>query len=299
MTGDERLMNREKKRGVLFSLLALSRLGNGLVASAAVLLGLFFAKGSLTLNTVAGMIAYLLLVSAGNADNDLLDLETDRINQPARPLPSGALSTKTAALFAAGTTAAALLLGWLASLEQFALLLAAALLLFLYNRRLKNFPRAGNYTVALLSASPLLWHSWPHPDRAQWAAALVALLLTSLRELIKDFEDRSGDIAAGRRSLPITAGERAAVQTLAMRFSASYGAAIAVPLIASWSLLPAVRYWCALLLLATPLLISALLLAKKALHSPAEEQRTHWSESQKRIKWAMVAGMGALFLATF
>ena len=43
MTGDERLMNREKKRGVLFSLLVLSRLCNGLVASAAVLLGLFFA----------------------------------------------------------------------------------------------------------------------------------------------------------------------------------------------------------------------------------------------------------------
>src|SRR6266436_868772 len=68
----------------------LARLSNAATAGFGVWLGHACVPGPLAWKAAAlGSAAMALLAAAGNMQNDVLDLQADRINQPDRPLPSG------------------------------------------------------------------------------------------------------------------------------------------------------------------------------------------------------------------
>ena len=60
-----------------------------------------------------GALMAAVFNAGNNALNQIYDLEIDRINKPARPLPSGALTVKDAWVFTIVTYAITLLLAWL------------------------------------------------------------------------------------------------------------------------------------------------------------------------------------------
>jgi 4-hydroxybenzoate polyprenyltransferase len=96
--------------------------------------------------------AFLLLASGclycgGMVWNDFFDVEQDRRERPGRPVASGQVSPREAALFGAGLLAAGVLLAWLGGMAQdrptwlsatVALFLVAAI--FLYDGWLKRIP---------------------------------------------------------------------------------------------------------------------------------------------------------------
>ena len=73
------------------------------------------ARGAPTCSSTraSALVMAAVLNAASNALNQIYDLEIDRINKPARPLPSGRLSIREAWIFTWITYAVALVLAWL------------------------------------------------------------------------------------------------------------------------------------------------------------------------------------------
>ncbi|MCD6024539.1 MAG: Digeranylgeranylglyceryl phosphate synthase [Fibrobacteria bacterium] len=267
----------------------LFRPGNALIAAAAVWLGWV----SLRLRPEAwlaawGSLSILLLVAAGNADNDVRDIETDRVNRPHRPLPSGHIRVGAARATAAALYIGAVLLAWIGSPFHGALALAMAVLLWLYNRFLKGKPLSGNLAVSLLCGLavyfvelPLLV-DFPLEAHDSLPAALFAFLATFAREVVKDAEDIAGDRAAGHRTYAVAAGAGAARKL----------AFAVVALILAFLPFPALffgygrAYSLAAIALAGPLVF--LLLRELA------RPDANFTRAQKLLKGLMLAGMVAL-----
>jgi geranylgeranylglycerol-phosphate geranylgeranyltransferase len=171
-------------------------------------LGAWLAGGTATLSVaVLPASATALSLAAGNVWNDLADQAEDRINRPRRPLVSGRLRPATARAGAALLALAGLACAALVGLESLLFVLACQVALAWYARRGKQAGLAGTAVVAALGGLAVgygaLAAAWADPgalpSRAA-APASLATLLHALRELVKDLEDRQGDLAAGRRS---------------------------------------------------------------------------------------------------
>ena len=153
------------------------------------------------------VLAAALITGAGNAWNDLRDLEIDRINRPRRPLPSGRLTPRRAALVAAASAAAGL--GLAIGAGPVPGLIAAGTLagLWLYSVRLKSTVFWGNLLVAALAALAFPFGALAGGALGRaWIPAGFALLFHLGREIVKDVEDVEGDRARGVRTLALAVG---------------------------------------------------------------------------------------------
>ena len=181
---------------------------NGLITALSV------GIGALTADQAPAWPAILLAAlsaasinGAGNAFNDLMDIDIDRINRPLRPLPSGRLSPNAAQrqsllLALAGCTLAF----WLSSWHGLIALVVAVLLAF-YSVSLKNSLLWGNVLVAFVGAIAFPYGALAAGDIGHsWIPALFAFLFHSGREIIKDIEDIAGDQIRGERTLPLSWG---------------------------------------------------------------------------------------------
>ncbi len=179
---------------------------NALIAAAAVWLGwasLYYPPG---VGMAAwGSLSMFLLVAAGNVHNDVLDVATDRINRPERPLASGTVGIRAARVFSVTLYLGAILAAWLAAPLHGLLAALMALLLVAYNRVLKALPIAGNATVAVLCAIAVYFTEFPGVPADTLPALAFAFIATLARELVKDAEDFPGDKAAGLRTLAVVA----------------------------------------------------------------------------------------------
>jgi geranylgeranylglycerol-phosphate geranylgeranyltransferase len=207
----------------------LARGHNAIIAGAAAAIGAY-----LTGRRFEFILAYwvplapVFIAAAGNIHNDLLDLATDRIGHPDRPLVTGRIKVKAATTamtvaYVAGLIAAA-------SISFIALTIAGVVVLglTLYNHRLSRSTFLGNVAVAGMGALPILYGGlcWSGLYDWRWkiaaGAALVAFWLHLARELLKDAVDAEADTPAGRRTLPSVYGTRRTIRlaTLAMIIAA-------------------------------------------------------------------------------
>ena len=203
---------------VLYALFRLARPLNGVIVFISVFLGAFLAKGSIStlINVVIAAIAAFLLSSAGNAFNDFYDVETDRINKPSRPIPSGQVKRRSAlmlavVLFAIGT-GLGLLINWLA----FIVACVVSGLLVFYTIKLRQLSLTGNMVIGLLTGLAFIWGGIAVETRHAVSLravipAVFAFLFTSGREIVKDIQDIRGDKAAGLLSLSVKWGQRKAM----------------------------------------------------------------------------------------
>lgn len=198
----------------LRGLLELTRPVNVIAASVLTGIGAFVAGGvtSHPVEVVAAVVATGLAVGAGNAINDYFDREIDRINQPQRAIPRGAVSPRGALLFSAALFAGAI--GFALVLPRLALAIAGINLLALvaYTELFKGLPGLGNALVAYLVGSSFLFGAAAVGEIGPAAVLfLLAGVATLTREIIKDVEDLEGDREEGLRTLPIAIGERPAL----------------------------------------------------------------------------------------
>ncbi len=233
---------------------------------------------------VWGCVSMALLTFAGNADNDLCDLKTDRVNRPGRPLAAGLLKSSQVRIVAFLLYTLAVVAAWCASPWHGALALFMAVLLLVYNRKLKGLPLIGNLTVALLCALAIYFPEFPSAIRFTLPAFVFAFLATFAREVVKDIEDVEGDRAAKLRTLPLVFGI-SATRKLVFTLVVLLLAMLPMPLIYfgyDW------HYAILSLVLAGPFLIVLLVeLAKSG---------ANYGKCQRYLKWIMLGGMIALWV---
>ncbi len=158
---------------------------------------------------IAGISAALIL-AGGNLFNDAVDIPVDRISHPERPAAAGKLS-KSACLWGAGI----LFSGGIAVslyLPTSALIVAvvAVAALVLYSLVLVRLPLIGNFVIAGLSALAAIFGALASCSvctKTVWMAVIAGLLHLP-REIFKDVQDYDGDLAVGRKTLPILLGKQ-------------------------------------------------------------------------------------------
>jgi len=191
--------------------LLLCRVWNALFASAVCVYSFFIVKNDYEINycdVVFLSLGVLFLVAFANAHNDIADFEIDKINRPKRPLPSGKISVKRAYVFLYASVFFTMLFGILAGMKFAFLFLIVGLLSIAYNRFLKGLPLVGNFTVALLSTTPVVIPiiNFGLPQTELSILVFFAFILNFMREITKDIEDMEGDKSQNLKTFPLLVG---------------------------------------------------------------------------------------------
>ena len=192
--------------------IALTRPGNAILTSIAVIAGAFIAKGPediLNFQTEIAIccVSAMMLVGGGNALNDYNDRESDKKNHPERPIPSGKISAENALTFAQILLGLGLviLIFTLDNKMPFVIALLGVITLIAYENGLKAAGIAGNIAVGLMSGAVFLYAGMAvnDPGPTIWMFGL-AILATITREIVKDIQDLEGD--KDRFTLPAKIG---------------------------------------------------------------------------------------------
>lgn len=225
--------------------LVLLRVPNALIAAVGVVVGAWWARPGSAFDARVGLAALAAFAVAGavNAFNDIFDVDIDRRAHPERPLPSGAMGTRAAAMLACAATAAALLIARRLDAASQGLVLGALVVGYAYSPALKAHGLLGNLSVAVVGSFPFLVGADAVGDAADALVLFaVAVPLHLAREIVKDIADTTGD-EGRRRTLPIVGGTALsrAVATAAVVLHAGLASFLFAP--AGWrllALLPAV-----------------------------------------------------------
>lgn len=195
------------------SYVALVRAHNCLMAAVSVWVGQYLTPAAAARPPdSAAMLTAFFICGFGNILNDILDIDTDRINHPHRPLPSGQIGLRAARLSAAvflflagcamiGLNNAGRIIG-----------VVAVILLILYDFHLKHIAYLGNLTIAVLAGLTFILGGVRDGFGTATALpgplipAVFAFLMHFGREIIKDIQDVSGDRASGSHTAPVQYG---------------------------------------------------------------------------------------------
>ena len=168
------------------------------------------ANISISPDIVLSGLAIGFFIGAGNAINDFYDFETDCLNHPKRPLPSGLISKKTALLiswilFGCGFFTVFMMSNFYL---PFGIALFAFAVLIAYSRWWKKTVLIGNFAVSALLGLAFVFTGASIGDIAPTLPpAFLAFGLTIIREIVKDLQDYDGDISAKMKTLPIVMGK--------------------------------------------------------------------------------------------
>lgn len=263
----------------------LARPLNAAMASFSALLGMLVVMGpdladiDLLFPVVLGMLTPFFVTAGGNALNDYMDHQVDRLAHPGRPLPSGRLTEGQVLWFAMGCFIVGIVLAALiVTVSDIGLLpllvavLAVASLLG-YEIAFKYRGLVGNITVAYLSALTFVFGASVvgEPDHEAWATILILFTLAVFasvgREVTKDIEDMEADRGA-RVTLPMTAGVGLAAGAACIFIMA----AVAMSPFPFWPLETMGWSYLAVVMVSNVVFLYSLILLRK---EPREAQRFH------------------------
>ena len=200
----------------------LMRMKNILLASVATPVGALLALGDLTSikeypEVLFATTSVLFFMGAGNAMNDLRDIEIDRVAHPNRPLAREALSEKEAkrltislALLSLSSLVACCLMMDDERLYTLSIYGIVALLMLSYDSflELKNKGLVGNVSISLLVAAVTLYGASSVGELTNpliWYVSGVVFFVNLAREIIKDCQDLDAD-SETRVTLPMKIG---------------------------------------------------------------------------------------------
>ena len=200
----------------------LMRMKNILLASIATPVGALLALGDFSSITeypevIFATTSVLFFMGAGNAMNDLRDIEIDRIAHPNRPLARDALSEKEAkrltislALLSLGSLVACSLMMDDERTYTLSIYGIVALLMLSYDSflELKNKGLIGNISISLLVAAVTLYGASSVGELTNpliWHVSGVVFFVNLAREIVKDCQDLDAD-SETRVTLPMKIG---------------------------------------------------------------------------------------------
>ena len=251
----------------------------------------------------------VLITASGYVINDLQDEELDSINRPGtnpiKELGREQVYWYYAAMLLVGFLVSQLLAFRLGERHLLWIYPVAISILGLYSAYLKKLPLLGNVLVALYCAGvpgiillaernglSQLFTAAPRLARDSLFICLLfmvfALLATLLRELVKDLEDYRGDLAVGRKTIPVLWGIPFG-RSVAVALSVVVAAAIAAPFFTGWAVINRPS-----LLITSGLLVTALLFIAAQIIRAREQRDYHRISTE--LKVVLFAGLLLLVL---
>ncbi|MEM2062921.1 MAG: UbiA family prenyltransferase [Candidatus Nitrosocaldus sp.] len=188
--------------------------------------GYIFAGGfSIYESLLPAFASTCFSLMAANALNQCTDADTDAINKPDRPIPSGMISLREGYSIVAMLYAITLALGALVSMEFFALISIAVFLGIAYSIRPFRFKDRfiiSNLSIAIGYGAVNFLLGWNTVMPLSAAPLHILLFLTAFdffANISKDYRDMEGDRIYGARTMPIVLGRSRAI---VVQFSALY-----------------------------------------------------------------------------
>jgi geranylgeranylglycerol-phosphate geranylgeranyltransferase len=179
----------------------------------AVLVGAAIGGGSLlpssALELILAFMAGFFLSGSAMAVNDYYDREIDEINEPRRPIPSGAVSPREALAVAGVFSVLGLVSAWLTSPGNLAIAVLAWVGMMVYSTVGKRTGLPGNIIVSGCIALPFVYGGVIGGGAGLGQSllfALIAFLANTGREVTKGIVDVDGDQASGIRTVAVAGG---------------------------------------------------------------------------------------------
>ncbi len=234
-------------------LTALSRLFRpdlSVTAGICVFLGELLALGRLpsVAQAIYGFLSIFCISATALILNDYFDIETDRINAPSRPLPSGLVSKSEVLILSVVVALLGFLFSFLISPQALAVTIGVWIVGFLYNWRFKRTGIWGNLFVAFSVGMTFIFGGIAVGNPFEvvvWYLAVTTFLIDLGEEIAADALDVEGDRRTGSRSLAVVWGPERAMALAAGIFGLVVVGS-AVPFILrwlSWIYLPAMIVW--------------------------------------------------------
>jgi geranylgeranylglycerol-phosphate geranylgeranyltransferase len=170
-------------------------------------------SNALWLILTLGFLTGLLLTAASMVMNDYYDRETDSVNEPKRPIPSGAIKPKEALVLAFFLTAMGFLAAYFSNLWCLLTAIIAWLVSVTYTTVGKRSGLPGNLLVSTCVAIPFIYGSVVVTTLVKPSVvifAFIAFLSITGREITKGIVDVQGDRLQSVKTLAVRYGEKAA-----------------------------------------------------------------------------------------
>lgn len=203
-----------KKLKGLFSII---RFELPLAAGICVVLGQLFALGyfaSLILTLSAALSVFFISASI-LVSNDYFDIETDKINAPHRPIPSGLISPAQALALALFLLLAGLILSFGIGMAALLFSIGLSIIGLLYNRKFKKHGLLGNLMVSFSVGMTFIFGglSVGSPfNKVVIFFAVIAALVDLGEEIAADSMDVKGDKLINSKSVAIKHGKEKALR---------------------------------------------------------------------------------------
>ena len=202
---------------------------NVLIAAGAVFVASFIAVGTevsqenVIIPVLLACFAAGLVTAAGNVLNDYSDRESDMVNHPERPIPSGQITSANALSYSVALFVVSLPLALIVNVECFLLAALNNVVLVTYEGRFKRRGIPGNLEVSWLTGSIFVFGGLAayqgdleNLTRTLYLA-MLAFFATLGREIAKDIQDVVGD--TDRQTLPRKMGVETAAQMASLAFA--------------------------------------------------------------------------------
>ena len=285
--------------------LEILRPGNCLMSIIAVLIGSFLILKTFDFTTLLASISVFLITGAGNAINDYIDIEADKVNRPKRPIPSGRIKPKAALFYSIVLFLIGIILSLFTTWPAFSLAIINSVLLIAYAFYLKNTAFVGNFVVSYLVGSTFLFGSLASLTAFSMHAITIPLLLMLLatltnfsREVVKTLEDLEGDKKAFIKNLIRRAKEKILAkfkiqkETVEFRYSEKFTKSVAVLslfIVIALSPIPYLLGFLGLAYLGFVILADLIFLYSATILFSKNKKR--YSKSSKLIKLGMFVGL--------
>ncbi|MGJ5642536.1 geranylgeranylglycerol-phosphate geranylgeranyltransferase [Formosa sp. S-31] len=160
-------------------------------------------------NLLMLVLASSATIAGGYIINNFYDSEKDLINRPQKSMLDRLISQNTKLSFYFVLNLLAVIM---ASYVSFKAVVFFSLYIFgiwLYSHKLKKLPFVGNVISAILTIVPFfaIFIYYKNFEHVIFVHATYLILIVSMRELTKDLENITGDLAQNYKTIPIVYGE--------------------------------------------------------------------------------------------
>ena len=192
------------------NILYIVRFHNLILGALAVIISGYLLNLPLNLLTIYCMLIVMVVMAIAYIMNDYIDIESDKINHPNRPLATNNLSHKH--IFYIMLILLIVLLVLIMNINSYAfqfLLLIIFPLTIIYNIYLKNMPLIGNVVTSLLLGSIFIFSEivFNNSNHMLVLPFILCAAFNFLREMIKDMHDYEGDLSNNYYTAPVCFGK--------------------------------------------------------------------------------------------
>ena len=166
-----------------------------------------------SINLLLGFITSFTLTGASMAINDYYDRAIDAINEPNRPIPSGAVSPKEALSFALFLSLVGFIAASITNIPCLIVAVIAWMIFVTYTTEGKRTGLPGNLLVSACVAMPFVYGGFVVKGRLELVVtifAAIAFLSNIGREVAKGIVDIEGDKSQNIKTIAVLFGDKTA-----------------------------------------------------------------------------------------